>query len=380
MSAPSDHIESAGFETYIANRKFHRVFHLPPNQSQGRSQSLRITYADYGYQDDAGLRNEAVILVCGPMISTRYLHIAKDALARERKVRIIHPDRFGFGGSGEIAADQRIRVWLELVPALLQHLNIKHISVMAQSGGTIYALNLILFHPQLLHPTQPYIALGAPWVHPSRSGATAMQLMKIFPNGVFSNLDSVALWFRDNIAPVTGFSENIIGTIGASVSSLFSIQASHNQSESVLDNEASFVFDEEIRPVVVDLAYVENVQGLSQEALLFLKRGNAHDWGPWEDYDRYVPMLADAQKSYRKPDSNSRKLKVDVFFAEADIMIGESAGPKWFDECWRESSHGPDIEYQSQFVKGADHDGIFNLRWGVVEKIFTEVRSRSVGS
>ena len=102
----------SSFETYVASRKFHQLFHLPPNPSQGRSKSLRITYADYGYQDDAGLRNEAVILVCGPMNSSRYLHIAKDAVAREHKVQIIHPDRFRFGGSGEVAIDERVRVWL----------------------------------------------------------------------------------------------------------------------------------------------------------------------------------------------------------------------------------------------------------------------------
>ena len=71
-----------------------------------------MTYADYGYREEG---NKAVILICGPMISTRYLHIAKDALAKERKVRIIHPDRFGFGGSTDISLDERVRVWLGTV-------------------------------------------------------------------------------------------------------------------------------------------------------------------------------------------------------------------------------------------------------------------------
>jgi len=107
MSVMSE-VELERFNTYIASRKFHQSFHLPPIQSQGRPQSLRITYADYGYQDDAGSSNEAVILVCGPMLATRYLHIAKDALAIQQKVRIIHPDRFGFGGSAEINAEKEL--------------------------------------------------------------------------------------------------------------------------------------------------------------------------------------------------------------------------------------------------------------------------------
>jgi len=218
------------------------------------------------------------------------------------------------------------------------------------------------------------------WVHrgsiPTRSGATAMELTKVVPNAVISNIDSVAQWFRANVSPVTGFSENIIGISGASVGSLFHAKTAPVQSENDED-EAAFVFDEELRPVAVDFAYAENVQGLSQEALLLLKRGNAYDWGPWEDYDRYVPMLVDAEKAHKKPDSVAENLKIDVFFAETDVMIGNSAGPKWFAECWKSVIRGLDIEYSSKFVKGANHDGIFNLRWGAVQQVFAEAKARS---
>ena len=261
---------------------------------------------------------------------------------------------------------------------MLQHLNIKHVSLMAQSGGTIYALNTLLYQRHLLHPTGPYIAIGAPWIHSAHSGATAMQLMKVFPNSVLTNLHSVARWFRSNVTPVTGFSENIVGTFGASLGSLFHTKATGNDAMGTeTDDEAAFVFEEDLRPLIIDMAYAENMQGLSQEALLFLKRGNAYDWGAWEDYDRYVPMLATTEEAYRTPVPDAQKLRVDVFYAETDVMIGNSMGPKWFDDCWREAKRGQSIEYRARVVKGADHDGIFNLRWGAMHQVFTEVRSKS---
>ncbi|KAH6722837.1 hypothetical protein BKA61DRAFT_565498 [Leptodontidium sp. MPI-SDFR-AT-0119] len=206
-----------------------------------------------------------------------------------------------------------------------------------------------------------------------------MQLMKVVPNGVLDSLDTVDLWFRANMTPVTGFGENIVASIEASIGSKFH----RNKSFEVMngaenrENGKEFKFEEKLRPVIVDPAYAENVQGLSQEALLFLTRGNGHDWGPWEDYDRFVPILAKADKEFGETNPGGEKLKIGVFFAQTDTMIGNDAGLMWFDKRWREEVRG-DVEYHSEFVKGADHDGTFNLRWVTAQTAFEEVKKRSV--
>jgi hypothetical protein len=63
------------------------------------------------------------------------------------------------GGSTPVDLKQRLPVWLETVPALLQHLNIKHVSLASHSAGTVYLLNTLYHFPHLLEPENPRVAL-----------------------------------------------------------------------------------------------------------------------------------------------------------------------------------------------------------------------------
>lgn len=54
--------------------------------------------------------------------------------------------------------DTRMRVWLETVPALLQRLDVKHVSMVTHSAGTVYTLNTLFHHRSLLDPKAPYVA------------------------------------------------------------------------------------------------------------------------------------------------------------------------------------------------------------------------------
>jgi pimeloyl-ACP methyl ester carboxylesterase len=65
----------------------------------------------------------------------------------------------GMGGSTPVALDQRIEVWLEIVPALLKHLDIQRVSLMCHSAGTIYLLNTLYRFPEILDPKAPFVAL-----------------------------------------------------------------------------------------------------------------------------------------------------------------------------------------------------------------------------
>jgi hypothetical protein len=82
-----------------------------------------------------------------------------------------------------------------------------------------------------------------------------------------------------------------------------------------------------------------------------------------------VPRLAEALRA------EGKRLRVDVFYAENDSLIGDggSKGPRWFDQCWDAQHCGDVIDYCRTIVTGADHDRIWNLRWGAVQKVFERI-------
>ena len=62
------------------------------------------------------------------------------------------------GGSTPVAINIRMKVWLETVPALLQKLDVKNVSLMTHSAGTVYTLNTLLHHRAFLDPKVPSVA------------------------------------------------------------------------------------------------------------------------------------------------------------------------------------------------------------------------------
>lgn len=67
--------------------------------------------------------------------------------------------RPALGGSMPVKGEQRLSVWLETVPFLLEHLGMKHVSIMSHSAGTIYTLNTISRLRGILDPKMPYVAM-----------------------------------------------------------------------------------------------------------------------------------------------------------------------------------------------------------------------------
>lgn len=92
---------------FLCERRFHRMFTLPPNPDTDRPKPYRTSYADYG---DAN--SNAVVLFCGALMGTRFCYSPLDQLAKAYNVRIIHPDRPGIGGSDSVELDKRIQIWL----------------------------------------------------------------------------------------------------------------------------------------------------------------------------------------------------------------------------------------------------------------------------
>ncbi|KAI8299594.1 hypothetical protein K4K61_010473, partial [Colletotrichum sp. SAR11_59] len=219
---------------YLDDPRFNRKFTLPPTPDL--PEDFQVTYADFGHNDPADPSSTHVLLLCGPLLGSRYLHIAKDTLAKRHKVRIIDIDRPGFGGTTPVPPNLRIRAWLAIVPALLAHLGVRHVALAAHSGGTLYALNTLLHHRHLLSPSRPYVALCTPWVHPSHSGAAMMSLTSNLPQGLVGSFDKVAGFMVRSLVPATvGFSNAVSGMLSGIVPSLAGTPAEEYTAPGVTD-------------------------------------------------------------------------------------------------------------------------------------------------
>lgn len=99
-------------DQFLHDPRFRQTFELPADAARGRPEPLRVTYADYGYRNEAHPEDENVWLFFGPLVGSRMLHVTKDALAKRHKVRIVSPDRPGIGGTDDVMAERRMPVWL----------------------------------------------------------------------------------------------------------------------------------------------------------------------------------------------------------------------------------------------------------------------------
>ncbi|GAB1312489.1 hypothetical protein MFIFM68171_02699 [Madurella fahalii] len=354
---------------YVNDPRFNRTFELPADPANGRTRPFKVKYADYGYRNEAHPEQENVFLFFGPLLSSRLFHIAKDELAKKHKIRIINPDRPGIGGTDSADAKDRMSLWLDVIPALLAHLGIRHVSVACHSGGTIWALDFVFHHPQLLHPSRPYLAIGGPWILPAHTGSTGLSILQHLPVSVLANTDKFARLVNNHIGPTLGTSFGLTLNLLEKLipASLTNGGDAAGGGDALPEGAA---FEEEIWASVIDRVYAEGVQGISADAVVLMQRVDGVDgWSDWGDYDRLVPRLAEALRAA------GVRLRVDVFYADKDKMIGDggSRGPLWFDQCWNETSRAGVIDYQSRTVKGADHDGIWSLKWDAVQEVFGRI-------
>ncbi|KAL2007269.1 hypothetical protein VTN00DRAFT_8707 [Thermoascus crustaceus] len=343
----------------------------------GRSRPVHVTYADIGHE------NGSVILYCGGLFSSRYTLAQADELAKEHHVRLICPDKPGVGGSDAVDLDRKVKTWLDIVQALIDQLHINRISLVGHSSGAIYVLNVLLHYRHILHPNRPYVALIAPWIHPSHSDSLLLATVaKFLPDWL------IRQWYhashlvtrttgRPNLGPST-VRPAVASTASSSGSAMDSMRNSND------DNDRLGLLTRAIDEKIMEYALLENVEGISQEALFCLKRGPDGLWGEglWEDCDGYVSLLrhreaeaAAARTTHRQgqDDHDDSKLRVDVFFADSDGHSGKY-GSRWFDDCWKGSTTGDDLFcYRSMTVPETTHETIMRPESGVLGTIFSRI-------
>lgn len=175
------------------------------------------------------------------------------------------------------------------------------------------------------------------------------------PRSLVAQTGKLATFVNSTLGPALGVSAAVSGSMLQ-----FGVRAQRAGREG-----PDVDFEESARERVAEHIFAGSVRGLGQEVQVLLRNGVEKDgWSDWGDFDVLARRLADAVRN-----AGGARLKMDVFFAESDNMIGDAddKGARWFRACWRDVDG---VEFASEMVKGSDHDGLWNLRWDVMERVF----------
>lgn len=302
------------------------------------------------------------------MFASRYLSVSMHAIAEKLGVRVLMVDRPGMGHSTDVPLRQRLDVWVELVPRLLAHLQIQHVTLAAHSAGTIYLLNTLVRCRDILHPNKPLVALVAPWVDPAHSQVMTMQVAQNLPTSVFGIWHHIPKFVS---AGGTAFSKltQLLPSSSGMLGSAETPPLERNRQRIERDYGLPVPLQKELQTLTQKAMFGENMAGADSEALLCLRKGPAGLWGECEDYPRFVRKLAELERGRRRAtggaagdNGSGEKLRINAYFAESDAMIG-SRGQRYFEDCWKGSS-GVGDEFQDALIfrtvtiSETDHDSI----------------------
>lgn len=359
--------------------RLHRSFVLPPNPRIGRNKPIRVSYSDVGYSgsilrdtEDGSERRVPALLWCSGQFGGRYQAFAYDELAKKHKVRFLAIDRPGIGGTQAVPLDQRIATWLDMVSALLDHVNVKHVHLASHSAGTIFVLDTLLHLRHLLHPTRPYVALFAPWVPPSISGKWRMATVGMLPPSWIGKWHHIAKFINNNVAPafvasglpITKSSKALVNSMSESKAT--AADAAHTEHEEQLWKKAS-------ESVMTKFIFAEEVGGASHEALLCLQKCGVK-WGEWNTADEAVSRIAMNEKPRLEDQAGvaQRKLKIQIFFAEDDELVGKG-GQVYLENSFTTSDAKQYLDFHSEVVPGTDHGGVLAASRGAIGKVMREI-------
>lgn len=111
ISPPLEQMDENALDAFVRDPRFTQRFESPPDESRACPEPFRVTYADYGYRNQAQPELEHVFLFFAPLLGSRMIYVALDDLAKRHKIRIINPDRPGFGETTDADPEHRMSFW-----------------------------------------------------------------------------------------------------------------------------------------------------------------------------------------------------------------------------------------------------------------------------
>ncbi|KAF7712321.1 Alpha/beta hydrolase fold-1 domain-containing protein [Penicillium ucsense] len=355
------HQETAGEDVcaFVAAKRFHQSLCFPSATVQ---KTIRVTFAIAGCQEPG----TPTVLFAGGLYGGRWNALWIDHLCQQKRVRVVIPDRPGLGGSTPVALTQRIPVWLEMVPVLLQHLEVETVTLVAHSSGVIYLFNTLYHLPQVVAAPAPTVYLISPWVHPSKSGAKLLTIFSAMPAGLVSG------WNK-----MTSFLVNRLMPSSAPTSKEKSHPKKHAKgadvagSDSLADGATLFetcgltpATKQPTRDYFVKMFFEEDTSGVAEEAKLGLKtNGTQVSWGVCDDYEEFAGKLA---QNVAK-DARLSSLRVAAYFGDKDGYVGKG-GVQYFRKVWETSASVIFAEIYE--IPRMNHDDLALPEHGVLGRIF----------
>jgi hypothetical protein len=376
----------------ICDIRLHRSFLVPADPSKGRPKLLRVSYSDVGASEP----DAPVLLWASGMFGGRFTGVELMDLAKYHGIRLISIDRPGIGGSDAVPINQRIATWLNIVPALLEHLNIKHVSLGCHSAGTIFVMSTITHLRHILHPERPYVCMFGPWVAPKYSGKLDMKIVSILPKVMLGQWHWMAKTVYNIDSQLTpGFSvartllRKVSGAINSSSGTIKPIFPTGDIDETMDEIESSTTGDRIILPkhgpliprellvattrLATASIFAEAVEGASDEALLCMGKANIQSWiGIGHAIEQVVGNEL-AQK--RLDEQPSAKLRIDVFYGMKDQMIGRG-GEEYLESCLDKAHEQGAIDCTSMVIGNTDHNSVLYPETGAFDLVFEAMKKK----
>ncbi|KAL3447447.1 alpha/beta-hydrolase [Aspergillus insuetus] len=357
----------------ISKASFHRRITLPtPHGPQ------TLTYALIGSSGSDASPIRTLLFLPG-MFASRYLGIPLHILAERAGVRILVVDRFGMGGSIDVPLSRRISTWCDVIPRLLDHLGIESVGLVAHSAGTIYTLNMLM-DERCRRLVTGVIVFLAPWVDPTHSHVTSMQLAQYIPQPAFRLWHHIPRFFVTQATPVLASSGAAMRKISAPSTGLISSSQSQEEADRTF-LEANYARvereygvpakdQEELTRLAVNYMFSENTVGANSEALQCLRKGEGREWGVVDDYETSIKAVVQGERERAREQGGQCQIRIRVYHAATDALVGKK-GQEYFEGCWRGAGEG--VDFDSRRVEGTDHDTVSQAA-EVWEQIFALLR------
>lgn len=197
-----------------------------------------------------------------------------------------------------------------------------------------------------------------------------MQLAQLVPVKVFGVWHQIPRFFLLKAEPVFASSGAVVTKIQGSVwggqDRASSSQVEKTRRRIERDYGLTRDLQVELESLVSRFLFKENTVGANAEALQCLRKGPPGTWGICDDYAQFVRELVGRESADRRA-----RLKVQMYFAENDSMIGKK-GQAYMEECWEDQDV---FDFEARRVLGTDHDSLSQCT-EILERVFLEAKDR----
>lgn len=197
-----------------------------------------------------------------------------------------------------------------------------------------------------------------------------MNMLSKVPSPWFDSWNKVQNFVAKNIIPATSWSGGVVSTMADLIHP--SADGSDGGDETSAERYGTTKeLAKEIDKLRERFRVAEDTSAANEDAKLCIKKAGPGNWGACEDYEQYVRDLVER---WRAGAAATSKLRVRVFYAESDMMIGKG-GQAYLEKCWRQPGVEEVIDFKSEEFPNTSHDTvIIDTKKGALRRVFEEIK------